>query len=117
MSGHIEFVSAGAGSGKTYKLTQTVAEALQRQQARPHGVLATTFTVKAAAELRERVRSWLLGQRRLLSPLFVSGFLSLPTPARWECGAKRTQCLWRPPGGRLAGKRDRKDQTSARRKT
>lgn len=65
MSGRIEFVSAGAGSGKTHRLTQTVAEALQTQQARPQGVLATTFTVKAAAELRERVRSWLLSQRRV----------------------------------------------------
>lgn len=65
MNGRIEFVSAGAGSGKTHRLTQTVAEALQTQQARPQGVLATTFTVKAAAELRERVRSWLLSQRRV----------------------------------------------------
>lgn len=65
MNGRIEFVSAGAGCGKTHRLTQTVAEALQSQQARPQGVLATTFTVKAAAELRERVRSWLLSNRRV----------------------------------------------------
>lgn len=57
---HIEFVSAGAGSGKTYKLTVTLADALKSGEARPHAILATTFTVKAAAELRERARSWLL---------------------------------------------------------
>lgn len=65
MSARIEFISAGAGSGKTYKLTETVVLALEQRQARPQGVLATTFTVKAAAELRERVRSRLLGQRRV----------------------------------------------------
>ncbi|WP_341313481.1 UvrD-helicase domain-containing protein [Paraburkholderia sp. IMGN_8] len=59
---NIEFISAGAGSGKTYKLTSTLAEALESGEARPHGVLATTFTVKAATELRERARSWLLNK-------------------------------------------------------
>jgi ATP-dependent helicase/nuclease subunit A len=59
---NIEFISAGAGSGKTYKLTSTLAEALESGEARPHAVLATTFTVKAATELRERARSWLLNK-------------------------------------------------------
>ncbi|MFM0185561.1 UvrD-helicase domain-containing protein [Paraburkholderia nemoris] len=59
---NIEFISAGAGSGKTYKLTSTLAEALESGDARPHAVLATTFTVKAATELRERARSWLLNK-------------------------------------------------------
>lgn len=60
---NIEFISAGAGSGKTYKLTATLAEALESGEARPHAVLATTFTVKAATELRERARM-ALEQRR-----------------------------------------------------
>jgi ATP-dependent helicase/nuclease subunit A len=58
----VEFISAGAGSGKTYALTQTLASALEAGEARPHAVLATTFTVRAAAELRERVRARLLEQ-------------------------------------------------------
>lgn len=62
---NVEFISAGAGSGKTYKLTTTMAEALETGAARPEGVLATTFTVKAATELRERARSWLLGRGRI----------------------------------------------------
>ncbi|MFM0009105.1 UvrD-helicase domain-containing protein [Paraburkholderia sediminicola] len=62
---NIEFISAGAGSGKTYKLTSTLAEALESGEARPHGVLATTFTVKAATELRERARSWLLNKGKI----------------------------------------------------
>jgi ATP-dependent helicase/nuclease subunit A len=62
---NVEFVRAGAGSGKTYYLTHLLAERLQRGAARPAAILATTFTVKAASELRERARSTLLNQRRL----------------------------------------------------
>lgn len=62
---NIEFISAGAGSGKTYKLTETLAIALESGAARPHAILATTFTVKAATELRERARSWLLEKGRI----------------------------------------------------
>lgn len=61
----VEFISAGAGSGKTYKLTVTLAEALETGLARPHAILATTFTVKAATELRERVRLWLMDKGRI----------------------------------------------------
>ncbi len=60
MNGKIRFVSAGAGSGKTYRLTQILHEKLVSGQASPGGVIATTFTRKAAAELRERVRTALL---------------------------------------------------------
>ncbi len=49
---NIEFVSAGAGSGKTYKLTETLAQALESGAARPHAILATTFTVKAKSQKR-----------------------------------------------------------------
>ena len=65
MMNNIEFISAGAGSGKTYKLTETLAQALESRAARPHAILATTFTVKAATELRERARSWLLEKGRI----------------------------------------------------
>ena len=55
----IEILSAGAGSGKTYTLTQRLATLL-RTNVKPAGILATTFTQKAAAELQERVRVRLL---------------------------------------------------------
>ncbi|MET3916851.1 ATP-dependent helicase/nuclease subunit A [Variovorax sp. OAS795] len=61
----VEFVSAGAGSGKTYRLTQIISDALAAGDARPHAIVATTFTVKAATELRERARSKLLDAGRL----------------------------------------------------
>ena len=61
----VEFVSAGAGSGKTYRLTQIVSAALVDGSARAPGILATTFTIKAAAELRERARAKLLESGRV----------------------------------------------------
>lgn len=58
----IEIVSASAGSGKTYKLVSVLEAALvdPNHPVRPEAIIATTFTVKAAAELRERVRLRLL---------------------------------------------------------
>lgn len=61
----LKLISAGAGSGKTYRLTSEMIEYLQ-SGTRPEGIIATTFTKKAAAELQERVRVRLLqsGMRR-----------------------------------------------------
>jgi ATP-dependent exoDNAse (exonuclease V) beta subunit len=56
----IEIISASAGSGKTYKLASVLEEAVKGKKVRPQAIIATTFTVKAAAELRERVRLRLL---------------------------------------------------------
>ncbi|MFZ4427816.1 MAG: UvrD-helicase domain-containing protein [Saprospiraceae bacterium] len=55
----LKIISAGAGSGKTYRLTQEMV-ALLKKDVRPGGIIATTFTKKAAAELQERVRVQLL---------------------------------------------------------
>ena len=55
----IRIISAGAGSGKTYRLTAEMVKLLERG-VRPSGIIATTFTRKAAAELQERVRIKLL---------------------------------------------------------
>ena len=60
MSAHIRFISAGAGSGKTYRITQDLQDMLASGEVRPGGVIATTFTRMAANELRERVRQKLL---------------------------------------------------------
>lgn len=59
---HITFISAGAGSGKTYRLTELLHRELTAGSVRPSGVIATTFTKKAATELRERAREHLLEQ-------------------------------------------------------
>ncbi len=60
MTAKLHFISAGAGSGKTYRLTRILHEKLSNGSIRPSGVIATTFTRKAATELRERVRSHLM---------------------------------------------------------
>lgn len=58
---NIKIISAGAGSGKTYRLTQEMVR-LMREGVRAGGIIATTFTKKAAAELQERVRVKLLSE-------------------------------------------------------
>lgn len=61
----LKIISAGAGSGKTYSLTEEMAKLLspngdEPAEVRASGIIATTFTNKAAAELKERVRIKLL---------------------------------------------------------
>ena len=53
------FVSAGAGSGKTYRLTQDIAQMITDGKCNAEEIILTTFTEAAAKELREKVRSTL----------------------------------------------------------
>ena len=57
--GALELIRAGAGSGKTYDLCETVAKAVG-DGLDPARIMATTFTKKAAAELKGRIQSKLL---------------------------------------------------------
>lgn len=72
-------VSAGAGSGKTFTLTQRVAFALAPGEGRaPYlssvdELLAITFTKKAAGELKGRIKSLLLAEGLYDEALKVDG--------------------------------------------
>ena len=63
---NITYINAGAGSGKTYTLTNILAEKLAerddegKSKINPSGVILTTFTDLAADEFREKARQQLL---------------------------------------------------------
>lgn len=61
---NVNYISAGAGSGKTYTLTQRLAQHVINGDVRPEEVILTTFTDKAAAEFRERAKAVLYEKGR-----------------------------------------------------
>lgn len=59
---NVTYISAGAGSGKTYTLTTTLAELISKdkndtEHVEPEQVILTTFTVKAANEFKEKAKA------------------------------------------------------------
>jgi ATP-dependent helicase/nuclease subunit A len=91
----LTIVSAGAGSGKTYKLQTLLGEWVANRVIEPDRIVAVTFTEAAAAELRGRIRAELISIGRLedalkLDAAFIAtihGFgLRLLTEYAFEAG-------------------------------
>ena len=54
---NVTYISAGAGSGKTYTLTTKLANLIANNEVEPEQVILTTFTVKAANEFKEKAKA------------------------------------------------------------
>ena len=61
----LRLVDASAGSGKTFTLMELVGALVKDEKKEDAGcILATTYTNKAAGELRQRIRKTLLESKR-----------------------------------------------------
>ena len=54
---NITYISASAGSGKTYELTERLKKAILDGDAKPEEVILTTFTKAAASEFKEKAKA------------------------------------------------------------
>lgn len=56
----LSIISASAGSGKTFCITEEILKRIKSGTIRPDQLIATTFTIKAANELKGRIREKLI---------------------------------------------------------
>jgi DNA helicase II / ATP-dependent DNA helicase PcrA len=85
-------VVAGAGTGKTSVLIQRIARLVQAGHAEPGQILALTYTVAAAGEMRDRV-THLLG-KKIHSATFHDYCLDLLKRAGKDFGVLDEKDLW-----------------------
>jgi len=86
-------VVAGAGTGKTSVLTHRIERLVQEGHAQPEEILALTYTVNAANEMRERVRK-LLGGKVVEAATFHDYCLKLLQRGHKEFGVLDDKDLW-----------------------
>jgi DNA helicase-2/ATP-dependent DNA helicase PcrA len=86
-------VVAGAGTGKTSVLTHRIEHLVSEGHAQPGEILALTYTVNAANEMRERVRK-LLGGRVVQAATFHDYCLNLLKGADKDFGVLDEKDLW-----------------------
>ena len=56
---NVKYISASAGSGKTYSLTLALTNAIKNKEVEPENVILTTFTKAAALEFKEKAKAML----------------------------------------------------------
>lgn len=61
----LTLVPAGAGSGKTYRIKEKLADWVESGKVQPDRIAAVTFTETAASELRDRIRTTLMARSRM----------------------------------------------------
>ncbi|MGA1985389.1 MAG: ATP-dependent DNA helicase [Candidatus Sulfotelmatobacter sp.] len=86
-------VIAGAGTGKTSVLTHRIQRLVREGHAQPHEILALTYTVNAAKEMRERVGK-LLGGEEVNSATFHDYCLDMLKRAGQDFGVLDEKDLW-----------------------
>jgi DNA helicase-2/ATP-dependent DNA helicase PcrA len=86
-------VVAGAGTGKTSVVTYRIQRLVAEGHAQAHEILALTYTVNAARQMRERVRQ-LLGGRRVHATTFHDYCLDLLKSVGRDFGVLDEQDLW-----------------------
>lgn len=59
---NVTYINAGAGSGKTYKLTMILTQLIKEGKVKPEEVILTTFTTKAANEFKEKAKAFLFDE-------------------------------------------------------
>jgi len=86
-------VVAGAGTGKTSVLTHRIERLVHEGHAQPHEILALTYTVNAAREMRERVGN-LLGGREVNAATFHDYCLDMLKRVHKDFGVLDDKDLW-----------------------
>lgn len=59
---NVTYINAGAGSGKTHRLTETLTKLIKEGKVKPEQVILTTFTTKAANEFKEKAKAFLFDE-------------------------------------------------------
>ena len=86
-------VVAGAGTGKTTVLVNRIARLVKEGHAQPHEILALTYTVNAAREMRDRVGQ-LLGGKEVNAATFHDYCLDLLKRVGKDFGVLDEKDLW-----------------------
>ena len=86
-------VVAGAGTGKTSVLTHRIERLVREGHAQPDEILALTYTVNAAKEMRDRVGK-LIGSREVNAATFHDYCLDLLKRVHRDFGVLDDKDLW-----------------------